>query len=111
LLLRHQQSKGGAHSPDLTTRSARGRKLPVLLLGGSARQSLRHFPSRSVSAAQSSTRGAAAMTRPMTRFDATPGGRPCRAFRPNDARIEQVASTGGAGGRRSTRRGQRFDSG
>ena len=33
------------------------------------------------------------MTRPMTRFDATPGGRPCRAFRPNDARIEQVAST------------------
>lgn len=34
------------------------------------------------------------MTRPMTRFDATPGGRPCGAFRPNDARIEQVASTG-----------------
>jgi hypothetical protein len=34
------------------------------------------------------------MTRPMTRFDAIPGGRPCGAFRPNDARIEQVASTG-----------------
>jgi len=33
------------------------------------------------------------MTRPMTRFDAIPGGRPCGAFRPNDARIEQVAST------------------
>jgi hypothetical protein len=33
------------------------------------------------------------MTRPMTHFDATPGGRPCGAFRPNDARIEQVAST------------------
>jgi len=34
------------------------------------------------------------MTPPMTRFDAIPGGRPCGAFRPNDARIEQVASTG-----------------
>ncbi len=33
------------------------------------------------------------MTRPMTRFDAILGGRPGGAFRPNDARFEQVAST------------------